>query len=168
MENKKHEMDFEEKRIEIVESTYDNSSVKINIDSSKLKNYFNEHLKRIKKRHEWTTPFGIFLVIITTLITTSFKENIFSPDTWKAIFVVLGLFSFAWLLKCLIAIASKPIDENTMIIDILNIDMDNKILKCKCGRYTSFNDNKGKEVNPICTTCADKIVKSYIIGKWAK
>ena len=38
-----------------------------------------------------------------------------------------------------------------------------KILKCtKCVvGFTSYNENKGNEANPICETCADKIVKQF-------
>jgi len=40
--------------------------------------------------------------------------------------------------------------------------LDANFLKCtKCTGFTSHNENKGTETNPICKICAEKIVKQY-------
>lgn len=45
----------------------------------------------------WLTPLAIFLSLLTTLIAANFKEFIFKPDVWTAIYVIGTILSFVWL-----------------------------------------------------------------------
>lgn len=72
-----------------------------------------EHLNQIGRKGSWIAPLGIFIAIVTTLVTSSFKEKVLllSADTWRAIFVIMGVLSFAWLIYASIrALRSKKID----------------------------------------------------------
>ncbi len=71
------------------------------------------HLKRMEKKRDWIAPLGIFLTIVITFFTTSFKSvGSFSVDTVKALFVISGVLSFAWLFKSVItAWKSEKIED---------------------------------------------------------
>lgn len=40
-----------------------------------------QHLNRLEKKHAWHTPVGIFIPIVATFITATFKDFIFSAAT---------------------------------------------------------------------------------------
>lgn len=70
------------------------------------------YVSHIEKRKEWITPFGLFIAIITTLITTTFNSVIFEASTWKAIYLICGGLSFIWLVISLYqAYNSKKIEN---------------------------------------------------------
>jgi hypothetical protein len=46
---------------------------------------------------EWLTPLGIFLALLTTLVAADFREFIFKPNVWTAIYVIGSLISLVWL-----------------------------------------------------------------------
>jgi hypothetical protein len=58
-----------------------------------------EHLEYVEKKRAWVTPLGIFLTIIATLVTTTFKDVGLSADTWQAIFIIIGVLSFGWFIS---------------------------------------------------------------------
>ncbi len=61
----------------------------IHITEDKLHVILLEYKERNKKFYSWTTPFGIFFSCLVATITSGFENAIwFSPDTWKAIFVI--------------------------------------------------------------------------------
>jgi hypothetical protein len=56
----------------------------------------------LSSQRDWWTPSGLLISFITTLLTSEFKETVgLSKDFWQAIFVLLSLLSFIWLLKTL-------------------------------------------------------------------
>lgn len=72
-----------------------------------------EHLNQIGRKGSWIAPLGIFIAIGATLVASSFKENVLllPADTWHAIFVIMGVLSFVWLVYSSIrALMSKKID----------------------------------------------------------
>jgi hypothetical protein len=76
--------------------------------------HLSSHLSKVEKRKAWIAPLGILLTIITTLITSKFKDAniIFSASTWEAIFVIAGIFSLVWLLYAIRqACKSESIDD---------------------------------------------------------
>lgn len=71
----------------------------IHITEDKLHVILLEYKERNKKFYSWTTPFGIFLSCLVATVTSDFENAIwFSPDTWKAIFVICTGISGLWLL----------------------------------------------------------------------
>ena len=69
------------------------------ITSDRLQLVLQKHLKNLERRKEWIAPLGLLLAIVTTFCTTTFRDTIFSADTWEAIFVMAGVASFVWLVK---------------------------------------------------------------------
>ncbi len=67
-------------------------------NTDKVKLILNDHHKIIKKKIEWVNPVGIFLSVLTTLLTAKFDEIKFgiSPQIWQSIFIVSCFASFAW------------------------------------------------------------------------
>ena len=67
-----------------------------------------------------------------------------------------------------INISKEEIEEKNKVIQdsydeylkLYGLFLDAKFLKCtKCVGFTSYNENKGTETNPICKICADTFVK---------
>ena len=70
----------------------------IHITEDKLHVILLKHEDKNKKFFSWTTPLGIFISCLVATITSSFeKALLFSPDTWKAIFVLCTVISSIWL-----------------------------------------------------------------------
>ena len=69
----------------------------IYITQDKLHVILMKHEKKNKKFYSWTTPLGIFLSCLVATLTSDFeKALLFSPDTWKAIFILCTLISGFW------------------------------------------------------------------------
>lgn len=71
---------------------YDNTaSDKILVSESNLRNIFNDHIQNLTISGSLITPLSIAVTILITLLTTDFKDFIFSSSVWKALFI-WGLF----------------------------------------------------------------------------
>lgn len=73
----------------------------------KIRLALDSYLKGAQKRTEWIAPFGILVAIITTLVTATFNDWLFSAATWKAVFVLVGIASFGWLISSLLYLRKK-------------------------------------------------------------
>jgi hypothetical protein len=63
----------------------------------KIQLCLRDKLQRIEQSKAWLTPFGIFLTLLLTFVTTTFRDFLFPKEVWQAVFVVLTLISFVWL-----------------------------------------------------------------------
>lgn len=89
----------------------------IKITTDKLKLILKDYLWQLEKKREWIAPLGIFITIVVVLSTTKFQDAYFSPDTWKAIFIISALLSGGWLVKSLwTAFNSPSVDD---VVDII-------------------------------------------------
>ena len=71
-----------------------------------------EGASSIEERKGWIAPLGILITILVVLLTANFKDIIWSPDTWAALFVLSAGLSFLWLIKSLWkAYQSETIDN---------------------------------------------------------
>jgi hypothetical protein len=59
-------------------------------------------LQNMGKRDSWTTPAAIFLTVVATLATTSFRQFVVNADVWQAIFLIVAALSIIWLIISLI------------------------------------------------------------------
>ncbi|MGX1828750.1 hypothetical protein ACWIE6_10875 [Paenibacillus taichungensis] len=58
--------------------------------------------KYLHSKKDWITPLSIVLAVLASLAAADFKPFIgISADSWKAIFIIIGVSSAAWLIKCL-------------------------------------------------------------------
>jgi hypothetical protein len=80
--------------------------VQITVD--RLTIILNDHVKNIDSGRTWIAPAGILFALVATFVTTSFKEAFdLSADTWKAVFILITFFVFAWLIFTLWHYAKK-------------------------------------------------------------
>ena len=70
-------------------------------NTDKVKLILNEHHHIIKKKIEWISPLGIFISVLTTLLTAKFDETKLgiSPQIWQSIFIVSCIASFLWSIR---------------------------------------------------------------------
>ena len=84
--------------------------IKITVDRLSL--ILHKHASSIEERKGWIAPLGILITILVVLLTANFKDIIWSPDTWAALFVLSAGLSFLWLIKSLWkAYQSETIDN---------------------------------------------------------
>jgi len=68
--------------------------------SDKIKLVLLSTKEIMTSQRDWWTPFGLLISFISTLCTADFKLSFgISKDFWKAIFVLLTIFSFLWFCK---------------------------------------------------------------------
>ena len=101
-----------------IDQLYLNVSQQVIVTTAdKVKLCLNRHVKRAEKKKEWITPFSLLLTIIGVLVTSTFKDIFLSADTWKAIFFLIGVASFVWLLIT-IKYAFREFDINYILNEI--------------------------------------------------
>ena len=66
------------------------------------------HLSIMDQKKSWIAPAGIFITILTSFVTTNFKDFFFQASTWEALFLLSGATSFIWLLVALKQVYSAP------------------------------------------------------------
>lgn len=93
----------------------------IKISEEKLRLELNDYEKSVREKYSWLAPFGVFLTLVTAIITTDFKDAIsLSKHTWEAIYY-LGAFScFAYSLVSLLKSNKKDITIEALINRIKN------------------------------------------------
>ncbi len=94
-------------------------------NTDKVKLILNDHHKIIRKKVEWINPIGLFLSVLTTILTATFSEEKFgvSPAIWQSVFVIACIASFVW--SCIVIInALRYCKEGTVeqFIDKLKIN----------------------------------------------
>jgi hypothetical protein len=58
------------------------------------------YLKDLSEKKEWLVPFGLFLSILLTFLTTDFRDTFgISKENWKIIFIIAEISFFVWLCK---------------------------------------------------------------------
>ena len=78
----------------------------------KVRLCLSEHLKSLEKKSSWIAPLGILIAIVVTLSTSTFRQKLFSADTWFAIFVIAGLISLLWLIISVVrACRSRKLED---------------------------------------------------------
>ncbi len=91
----------EQESIEVTEVHGDLSQQVVKITVDKLSLILHRHASSIEERKGWVAPLGIFLTLLVVLLTTNFKNVIWSSDTWAALFIFSAGLSFIWLIRSL-------------------------------------------------------------------
>jgi hypothetical protein len=53
----------------------------------------------LTSQRDWWTPCGLFISVITTLITSNFEDSLgLTKELWHALFLVLAIVSGGWLM----------------------------------------------------------------------
>lgn len=66
------------------------------------------HLSVMEQKKSWIAPAGILITILTSFVTTNFKDFFLPAATWEALFLLSGAASFIWLLVALKQAYSAP------------------------------------------------------------
>ena len=92
-----------------------NTRVHFNLDQNaiittedKVRLVLLTHLAILEKKKSWIAPAGIFITILTSFVTTNFKDFWLTAATWEAVFLLSGVASFVWLLVALKQAYSAP------------------------------------------------------------
>lgn len=85
--------------VKIVHGDLSQEVITITVD--KLSLILFQHAATIEDKKSWIAPAGILLTIIATLLTTTFKDYIFSQSTWYAIFIISLILVILWFLRSL-------------------------------------------------------------------
>lgn len=92
-----------------------NTRVHFNLDQNaiittedKVRLVLLTHLAILEQKKSWIAPAGIFIAILTSFVTTNFKDFWLPASTWEAIFLLSGVASFVWLLIALKQAYSAP------------------------------------------------------------
>jgi hypothetical protein len=68
------------------------------ITEDRLELCLRKHLACIEARTRWIAPASLFIAFLTTLCTSTFHDSFnLKADVWQAIFVLLTVASFVWL-----------------------------------------------------------------------
>lgn len=103
------------------------------ISESKLKLTMLDILKNTQDRNAWQAPAGFFITFLVTFLSADFKDYYLSGDVWTAMFVLLTIASFVWLVVSLTKIKTKKTVD----------DVVNEIFS---SAGTTFNDNSKKKL----------------------
>jgi len=94
-------------------------------NTDKVRLILNDHHKVIKRKIEWINPLGIFLSVLTTILTAKFDQEKFgiSPQMWQAIFIISCIISCVWTV-ILVINALRYVKKGTVdqFIDKLKIN----------------------------------------------
>ena len=72
------------------------------ITADKLELILRDAKDILISQRDWWTPLGFFSTLLITLLTTDFKNFIFSANVWYALFIIAIVISLLWLVKCLL------------------------------------------------------------------
>jgi hypothetical protein len=102
-----------------IDEIHDNTSQElIYINDDKLKLILIEHLAKVENGKAWLTPFGLLLTVILVFCSADFKLAFGIPaDTWRAVFIIVGLICLLWLIYCLSKMGkSQTLDDVIKIV----------------------------------------------------
>lgn len=84
-----------------IEVTVDLENLKQDViatNADKLRIVLMEEKKNLKAQRDWITPFTLFISLGLALLTTEFKDSLgLSKYSWEAVFVLISLGTFLWL-----------------------------------------------------------------------
>jgi hypothetical protein len=94
------------------------SSPIIVTNEDKLNIILSKHMKQTEKKRIWIAPLSILITLVVASATSTFKSALgLSPDTWRAIFIFVGVATLCWFIWSIKdAMRSKKIHD---IIDEL-------------------------------------------------
>lgn len=112
---------FSKSRI-LFEEEYENlSHTKISISEEKLRLQLIEYEKSVKYRFAWGAPLGVFLTLITAILTTDFKMFLLlDKDKWELLYWVGALFTFYLSVKYWLNARSYRVTMDVLIDRIKN------------------------------------------------
>jgi len=88
----------------------------IQITDDKLRLILSEHLSAMERTKDWIAPLGVLLSVIGVFVSAEFKDALFlKAAVWQAIFILIGIISTIWLVKCLVDWYRCPSMEDVIV-----------------------------------------------------
>src|ERR1019366_2704997 len=83
----------------IVNTVSNLNKTEIRVTEDKVRIVLMEHFGSVENKKAWIAPAGILITIVATFSTADFKVAIgMDKAAWQAIFFLVGVISFLWLL----------------------------------------------------------------------
>ncbi|WP_333014570.1 hypothetical protein [Vibrio vulnificus] len=112
---------FSESKILFKEEFENLDHTLIKISEEKLRLVLNKYESSVKNRYGWLAPLGIFLTVVTAIITTDFKDALaISKYTWEAIYYLCAFASLVYSLVSFVKFCQKSISTDTLVEMIKN------------------------------------------------
>lgn len=89
------------RKVEITEVHGDLTQQVIQITVDRLCLTLHRHADKATRSRDWIAPAGVFLSIVLTFASSTFRDNVLSAAVWSALFLLLGIASFVWLVVTL-------------------------------------------------------------------
>jgi len=80
----------------------------------KLTICLTKHLKNLERKKDWIAPATLLVAIITTFVSSTFKDEFLTASVWKAIFILVGIAATCWLLYALTVAFRSPTVEDVV------------------------------------------------------
>ncbi|MFA6272248.1 MAG: hypothetical protein WC693_04045 [Patescibacteria group bacterium] len=118
----------------------------ITTTKDRVENCLLKYLKLLEKKNNWVTPLSIILVVVTTLLTTEFKDYIVPKSTWQAIYIIAAIITLIWLLISL-RDSKNGMSLEKLLEEIQKGSLDKKSENDDSGTESNISDSADK--NPL-------------------
>lgn len=92
----------------------------ITITEDKLKNILSEHFTLIRKSKDWIGAASLFVTLLGSVALNDFRDFIFSRDVWCAVYIILTIAAFVYLVICVHGAVKGKDSVGRIIDDIKN------------------------------------------------
>jgi hypothetical protein len=58
-----------------------------------------KYMTSVERKSSWIAPAGLLASIVLTILTSNFKDWLFSHYVWQAIFIITGALCLIWLIR---------------------------------------------------------------------
>lgn len=108
----------------------------ISIPEDRLENILLKHVRKIEQSKDIIGSSGLFAALLTTLLTSDFRDAGLSSDVWKGVFFVALLASFVYMLRVLWNLFKNKSGVDKIMADIKSA----KSEMCYIGTETNTPD----------------------------
>lgn len=93
----------------------------ITIHEEKLRIYISEYKDSVDNQSEWKTALALFITILIGVLCSTFNDFLgISASVWKAIFIIMTVMAFIWLVIQICRCCKKEITIEQLIAKIKN------------------------------------------------
>lgn len=90
----------------------------ISIPEDRLENILIKHVKKIERSKDFIGSSGLFIALVTTFVTSEFKDVGLASETWKGIFIVALIVSFIYMVRVIWNCIKNRVNVDKIMSDI--------------------------------------------------
>lgn len=90
----------------------------ISIPEDRLENILIKHVKKIERSKAFIGSSGLFIALVTTFVTSEFKDVGLASETWKGIFIVALIISFIYMVRVIWNCIKNRVNVDKIMSDI--------------------------------------------------